>query len=140
MVEAWTDGTPGLVVLPSGRRVRGRSLRSLPVGELPTAAVHLAGRPPPEPPWERVWVRWWDFSVPSDPSGAVAALRWGYELTGDGRVEIACTGGVGRTGTGLAALCVLDGLSPDAAVAWVRSSYHRRSVEVPWQRRFLGLV
>ena len=36
------------------------------------------------------------------------------------RVEVACRGGVGRTGTALAALAVLDGLRPGDAVHWVR--------------------
>ncbi|HSR27883.1 MAG TPA: protein phosphatase, partial [Actinomycetes bacterium] len=53
------------------------------------------------------------------------------------RVEVACRGGVGRTGTALAALAVLDGLHPRQAVAWVRGHYHRRAVETPWQRRWL---
>ena len=47
------------------------------------------------------------------------------------------TGGVGRTGTALAALAVLDGLDPGRAVAWVRAHYHPRAVETPWQRRWL---
>ncbi|MFD0818813.1 protein phosphatase, partial [Micromonospora zhanjiangensis] len=56
------------------------------------------------------------------------------------RVEVACGGGVGRTGTALAALAVLDGLDPDAAVAWVRAGYRRRAVETVWQRRWLRHV
>jgi protein-tyrosine phosphatase len=52
-------------------------------------------------------------------------------------VEIACRGGIGRTGTALAALAVLDGLAPPAAVAWVRQAYHPRAVETPWQRGWL---
>ncbi len=53
------------------------------------------------------------------------------------RVEVACRGGVGRTGTALAALAVLDGLTPGDAVHWVRAAYHRRAVETPWQRWWL---
>ncbi|NED52284.1 protein phosphatase, partial [Micromonospora aurantiaca] len=34
-------------------------------------------------------------------------------------------------------LAVLDGLPPARAVAWVRSHYHRRAVETPWQRWWL---
>ena len=56
------------------------------------------------------------------------------------RVEVACRGGVGRTGTALAALAVIDGLPPDAAVGWVRERYHRRAVETPWQRAWLRSV
>jgi protein-tyrosine phosphatase len=54
------------------------------------------------------------------------------------RVEVACGGGVGRTGTALACLAVLDGVPAERAVAWVREHYHRRAVETPWQRRFVA--
>ena len=138
MIEPWPIAASGVIELPSGRRVRGRSLRGpVPSGPLPTLAVHLAGRPPPEPPWERWWIRWVDFWLPADAVEACATLRNAYDRSGSDRIEIACNGGVGRTGTGLAALAVLDGLDPDAAVNWVRQHYHRRAVEVPWQRRFL---
>jgi hypothetical protein len=51
-----------------------------------------------------------------------------------------CRGGVGRTGTALAALAVLDGLSPSEAVGWVRQRYHPMAVETPWQRWWLRRV
>jgi len=140
MAEPWTDDICGLVVLPSGRRVRGRSLRSPAEGQLPTFAVELTGRPGPEPSWKRVWVRWPDFWLPSDPDEALAALTWAHQLAGSERVEITCGGGIGRTGTGLAALCVLEGMDPGTAVTWVRSHYHPRAVEIRWQRRFLHQV
>ena len=53
-------------------------------------------------------------------------------------VEVACGGGVGRTGTVLACLAVLDGLSPDEAVAWVGAHHHRRAVETRGQRRWVA--
>ena len=140
MAELWTDDTRGLVVLPSGRRVRGRALRSPLDGQPPTFAVELTGRPTPEPPWERLWVRWPDSWLPSNPDEALAALTRAHQLASHERVEIACGGGVGRTGTALAALCVLEGMQPDTAVMWVRSHYHPRAVEVRWQRRFLRHV
>lgn len=140
MDEPWADGTSGLLTLPSGRRVRGRSLRSRVGEQLPELAVHLTGRPTAATPWERLWVRWPDFWVPSDPDMAFVALERAHRTAAEARVEIACTGGVGRTGTGLAALCVLDGLPPAAAVAWARERYHPRAVEVPWQRGFLRAV
>jgi hypothetical protein len=42
--------------------------------------------------------------------------------------------------TALAALAVLDGLSPRQAVGWVRAGFRRRAVETPWQRRWLAKV
>jgi hypothetical protein len=63
----WPSPADGVVEFGSGRRVRGRSLRSsVARGALPTFAVHLAAWPPPEPSWERRWIRWFDFWVPSD--------------------------------------------------------------------------
>ena len=53
------------------------------------------------------------------------------------RVEIACGGGHGRTGTALAVLAVIDRVSPKDAVAFVRANYHSHAVETPWQRRFV---
>ena len=50
---------------------------------------------------------------------------------------MACRGGIGRTGTALAALAVLDGLSPPDALHWVRAGYHRAAIETPWQRHWL---
>ncbi len=54
------------------------------------------------------------------------------------RVEVACGGGLGRTGTALACLAVLDGVPNTEAVAYVREHYARRAVETPWQRRFVA--
>ena len=140
-VEPWDSKAPGVVELPSGRRVRGRGLRrGLPRGPVPTLAVHLTGRRPPQPAWERHWVRWIDFWVPSDFAAAQRVLRLAYTEAVTERVEIACGGGVGRTGTALAALAILDGMDPDDAVTWVRRHYHPRAVEVAWQRRFLSAV
>ena len=52
-------------------------------------------------------------------------------------MELACGGGVGRTGTALAVLAVIDGLPAAEAVGYVREHYHHRAVETPWQRRFV---
>ncbi|NUP61376.1 MAG: protein phosphatase, partial [Nonomuraea sp.] len=54
------------------------------------------------------------------------------------RVEVACGGGRGRTGTALACLAVLDGVPAAEAVRYVRSHYDRHAVETPWQRRFVA--
>ena len=79
--------------------------------------------------------------MPTDQDDALAALAEAHRRAYAGeRVEVACRGGVGRTGTALAALVVLDGLAPDGAVAWVRAGYHRRAVETPWQRKWLQTV
>jgi len=52
-------------------------------------------------------------------------------------VEVACSGGRGRTGTALACLAVIDGVAATDAVQYVRQQYHRRAVETPYQRRYV---
>ena len=138
MTTAWEPGAAGVLRLPSGRLIRGRGLRRpLPAGPRPGFALYLAGRQPPPVPWEVRWVRWPDFGLPSDPAAAASALREAWERAGGERVEVACAGGRGRTGTALACLAVLDGLPGGQAVAYVRRHYAPRAVETPWQRRFV---
>ena len=67
----------------------------------------------------------------------MAALREAFERSARERVEVACGGGVGRTGTALAAIAVLAGVPAVEVVAWVRRHYNRRAVETPWQRRWV---
>jgi hypothetical protein len=95
----------------------------------------------PTPSWSHRRIAWPDFGVPSDRADAVDALVEALTRARAGeRVQVACRGGVGRTGTALAALAVLDGLAPADAVHWVRARYHRRAVETPWQRWWLRRV
>jgi len=137
VAAAWEPGAAGVLRLPSGRLIRGG-------GTAPPAACRSAAglravpalaRQPPPVPWAARWVRWPDFGLPSDPAAAASALREAWERAGTERVEIACAGGYGRTGTALACLAVLDGLPGDQAVAYVRRHYAPRA-ETPWQRRF----
>ncbi|MGY1650903.1 phosphatase domain-containing protein [Geodermatophilus sp. SYSU D01119] len=135
----WDDGTPGVLVLPSGRRARGRGLRRpLPAGPVPQVGLSLLGRPPPVLPWETRWVRWPDFRLPADPGALRAALSEVWERSAAERVEVACGGGTGRTGTALACLAVLDGVRPEEAVAFVRRGYRARAVETRRQARLVA--
>jgi protein-tyrosine phosphatase len=125
--------------LPSGRLIRGRGLRHpLPPGAEPTFALYLLGRRPPPVGWESKWLRWPDYWLPSDRAEVKEALREAWRRAPAERVEIACAGGQGRTGTALACLAVLDGVRPDQAVAYVRRHYAAGAVETPWQRRFVA--
>lgn len=105
---------------------------------MPQFALYLTGRRPPDADWAASWVRWPDFWLPSDPEAARTALSQTWERAGAERVEIACGGGRGRTGTALACLARLDGLSAPDAIAYIRAHYHRGAVETPWQRRFVS--
>ncbi|OZM73944.1 protein phosphatase [Amycolatopsis antarctica] len=139
MSGEWEANGAGVMRLPSGVVVRGRGLR-LPLPERPSPefAVHLLGTPPPAVPWSSIWVRWPDFRLPREDADARAALVGAWRRAGDERVEVACGGGRGRTGTALACLAVLDGVPADRAVAYVREHYHPRAVETPWQRRYVA--
>jgi hypothetical protein len=136
--ESWPAGGEGVLRLPSGRLVRGRGLRNpAPPGPAPTFGVILLGSAPPDLEWETRWVRWPDFRLPADPAGAGEVFREAWARAGHERVEFACGGGRGRTGTALACLAVLDGVPAGEAVAFVRRHYDRHAVETPWQRRFI---
>lgn len=82
-------------------------------------------------------MRWPDFRLPTDRTDAASALHEAWECAADERVEIACSGGLGRTGTALACLAVLDGVPRGDAVAFLREHYSPRAVETPWQRRYV---
>lgn len=138
MTEKWPSSDAGVVRLPSGLLVRGRGLRRpLPPGAAPSFAVYLPGKQPPPTPWEARWLRWPDFRLPHDRRQARDVLQEALKRAAAERVEIACGGGRGRTGTALACLAVLDGVPADEAVAYIRRHYHPRAVETPWQRRFV---
>ena len=64
-------------------------------------------------------------------------LRAAWARADAARVEIACAGGRGRTGTALACLAVLDGVPAGEAVDFVRRNYDPRAVETPWQKRYV---
>lgn len=138
MTDTWDPATAGVLRLPSGRLVRGRGLRRpLPPGPSPGFGLYLLGHEPPPVAWEARWLRWPDFWLPSDRAATAEALREAWERAEHERVELACAGGHGRTGTALACLAVLDGVPGREAVAYVREHFAARAVETPWQRRFV---
>jgi len=132
----WLDDT-GLVTLPSGLRVRGRRVAD----QRSPADFSLLLADGPVPPWAHRRIRWPDFWVPTDQADALDALPEAHRRArAGGRVEAACRGGIGRTGTALAALAIIDGLPATQAVQWIRANYHPRAIETPWQRRWLRSV
>lgn len=134
----WESNAPGVLRLPSGRLVRGRALRKpLPEGPKPQYGIYLLGHLPDPTPWPSDWIRWKDFRVPRSLPNAARLIRLAWDSSTNERVEVACGGGRGRTGTALACMVVLDGMPADEAIAFVRANYHRRAVETPGQRRFI---
>lgn len=139
MVGQWDPAGPGVLRLPSGRLVRGRGLRSpVPAEPEPAFGIYLLGHEPPAVRWPSRWLRWPDFWLPADQAQARDVLHEAWERAATERVEVACGGGRGRTGTALACLAVIDGVPAGQAVAFVRQHYHRRAVETPWQRRYVA--
>ncbi len=99
--------------------------------------MYLLGSAPPAVEWESRWLRWPDFRLPSSRDEAREVFLDALERSGSERVEFACGGGRGRTGTALACLAVLDGAPAAEAVAYVRRNYDSHAVETPWQKRFV---
>lgn len=135
---SWQLGA-GIVELPDGVRLRGRGLReSAPPEPSPEWGFYLLGKPPPETPWPSLWLRWPDFWLPLRAMEARSAFEQAHRRALDGlRVEVACDGGRGRTGTALACIAQLGGVSAEAATGWIRDRYDARAVETPWQRRYV---
>src|SRR5699024_677173 len=134
----WDSAVHGIVQLPSGRLLRGRGLRhSLPPCPPPHFGVYLLGKKPPTVEWNARWVRWPDFRLPTDRHGTCETLREAWRRAETERVELACSGGRGRTGTALACIAVFDGVPPGDAVHFVREHYSPRAVETPSQRRYV---
>ena len=139
MVSRWNASDDGVLLLPSGRLVRGRGLRlPTPEGVSPDFGVYLLAEQPGPVPWEARWVHWPDFRLPTDRADARDALYAAWLRSPAERVEVACAGGRGRTGTALACIAVLDGVPAAEAVAYVRKHWDPRAVETPWQRRYVA--
>ena len=138
MQKFWDPEAPGILRLPSGRLIRGRGLkRPLADSASPDFGIYLLGRRPPVFSWESRWLRWPDFGLPADQAAVQATLTEAWQRAGIERVEIACAGGHGRTGTALACLAILDGVPSWDAVAFVRENYDPHAVETFWQRRYV---
>jgi protein-tyrosine phosphatase len=134
---------PGAIELPDGTWVRGRGLRHpTPDGLTPDFGLYLGGttlRRRNPITWPHEWIEWPDFLLPRDSDAAIHQIRALHERARAGqRVEVACGGGIGRTGTVIACLAVLAGTPAAEAVAWTRKHYHHRAVETPWQRRWVN--
>ena len=139
MAELWNPAADGVLALPSGRLVRGRGLsRPMPEGPEPSFALYLLGKEPPTVAWESRWIRWPDFRLPADRVAAREGFVEAWRRCETERVEVACAGGRGRTGTAMACIAVLDGVPAESAVAYVRENYSPQAVETPWQRRYVA--
>jgi Protein-tyrosine phosphatase len=96
-------------------------------------------RDDPEVSWPFRLIDWPDFGLPADEADVFEAVVDLHRRARGGElVEIACYGGVGRTGTVLGCLTVLGGVPAPEAVAWVREHYHPSAVETQAQEQLIG--
>ena len=81
---------------------------------------------------------WPDLGVPREPARFTRALQWILHQAAQGkRVEIGCAGGHGRTGTTLATMLVLQGMSPKRAVQSIRRTYCHEAIETRSQMKMI---
>jgi protein-tyrosine phosphatase len=124
----------GIVVLARGR------LDPDPPARAPDFALYLDRRweDDPEVTWPFHSVDWPDFGLPADEPATFAAIVDLYRRAREGKlVEVACYGGVGRTGTVLGCLAAFAGVPRAAAVSWVREHYHPAAVETDDQAQLI---
>jgi hypothetical protein len=129
--------TEDRVIFPDGTQVLASGWLQRKTDELaPDFGLYL------DPQWQptgpAVMLDWPDFGVPTDRSAADREIHAAFARARAGeRVEVACIGGHGRTGTVLACMAILAGVPADAAVEWVRSTYCRRAVQEPSQQYWI---
>ena len=139
-IGQWNTHESGIVTFPSGAQIRGRPLRYYKTSrDSPDHILILSSFYPHHPPEAEVrWIKWPDFFLPVNELEARRALELTLERATYSRVDIACRGGVGRTGTALACIAILDGMDPVSALKFIRDTYHPRAAETPWQRRYIS--
>lgn len=132
-IPTWT----GAITLPDGSAVRGRGVRyHMPEGPEPDFGLYLGVDF--EPTWPHDWVAWPNYGLPRDALATAHRIEGIHRRALDGqRVEVACLGGRGRTGTVIACMAILSGLKPEHAVSWVRRHHDHRAVQTPWQRHWV---
>lgn len=134
----WSTAEVGVLELPSGRTVRGHRWGRCTAGLEPDLTLHLSAIRPRHLPSRTTWIAWPDFGLPIDRQAAARALLDAWDRSDQSRVDVACRGGLGRTGTALACIAAIDGAGASTAIALVRQQYHRRAIETPWQERYVS--
>ena len=129
--------TEDIVTFPDGTQVLASGWLQRKHNE-PTPDFGLYLDPQWAPTWPAVLLDWPDFGVPADRSTADREIKAALERARAGeRVEVACIGGHGRTGTVLACMAMLSGVPADEAVSWVRATYCPRAVQEPSQQYWI---
>lgn len=132
-----------LVTLPDDTVVHAQGRLGLIPSERPRQpdfAVYLDEQwnDDPEVTWPYRLIDWPDFGLPKDERELFDVILDIHARAKAGElVEIACYGGVGRTGTVLSCLALHAGVQLRDAVDWVRVHYDQRAVETDEQRQFI---
>lgn len=132
-----------LVTLPDNTVVLAQGRLGLIPSERirqPDYAVYLDERwgVDPEVTWPYRVIDWPDFGLPNDERELFDVILGIHVRAKKGElVEIACYGGLGRTGTVLSCLAVCAGVQLSDAVGWVREHYDERAVETSEQRTLI---
>lgn len=93
------------------------------------------------PEWPMTWLEWPDYSVPKNLDDVLACLEWTWEHIVQGeRVETGCLGGHGRTGTFLACLLAMNGVTPGLAMGRVWNDYCEEAIESKSQMKLIVTV
>jgi Protein-tyrosine phosphatase len=84
-----------------------------------------------KPTWDATVIDWDDFegSPPSKPLLFKEIERAFRKAQSRKWVEVGCLAGIGRTGTALACMAVISGVSADESVCWIRHYYDPYAVE-----------
>lgn len=135
----------GVVELPSGRRIRGRSW-SDPVCEIADVSAILttadpdvfAGRDAQGIAENVVYISWPDGRIPRRPQQAIEQLKDLLKSADDKRIEVTSGSGMGRTGTALAIMAVLEGMEPSKAIDFLHEAYSDDAVMSHAQSGFLA--
>ena len=107
----------------------------------PDFAVYLDERwtKDPEVTWPYRLIAWPDFGLPEKEAEVFDVVRHVHSRAKGGElVEVACYGGLGRTGTVLSCLAIVAGVEAASAVAWIREHYDQRAVETDEQHAFIA--
>lgn len=81
-------------------------------------------------------IEWPDYGIPQYWETAAMAIIDVFKKSRDHDmwVEVGCIGGHGRTGTALACMGVLSGMSPAESISYVRDNYCRHAIETDRQK------
>lgn len=135
------------LMLPSGRGLGARSTGALPCWSPPDYGLYLGSAGEERRSWGLTtiswphrWLVWSPARRPDDDTVTVSAIVDLVERSARGeRVEVACRSGVARTGTVVACVAVLDGMTAKEAIRWTRASYHPGAGTIPWLRRWVSM-